>query len=153
MVYCVLWFVRLVPFGLTAGLFARAGRRLHRPRWGLVACTIVAALAFGSYRMLRGTSERLAIGRSEQLTADAGLEIQPAISPAGNLVAYAAGNAAPPNARCRNVRRGSFMMLPPRSALRLGCAIRQDAQLRADYARFARAWKGPVSPPGASPTG
>jgi hypothetical protein len=46
LVYCVLWFVRLVPFGLSAWLFARAGRRLHRPHWSLLACTIVAALAF-----------------------------------------------------------------------------------------------------------
>ena len=46
LVYCVVWFVRLVPFGLSAWLFARAGRRLGRTRWGLIACTIVAALAF-----------------------------------------------------------------------------------------------------------
>jgi hypothetical protein len=44
--YSAVWFVRLAPFGVAAWLFARAGRRAQRPKWGLVACTIVAALAF-----------------------------------------------------------------------------------------------------------
>src|SRR6266550_3861428 len=38
-----------------------------------------------------------------------------------------AGNAAAPTARCKNVRRGNFMMLPPQSALRRGHAIQPDA--------------------------
>ena len=37
----------------------------------------------------------------------------------------AAGNAATPKARCRNVRRGSFMDSPSRSALYRGRAIQQ----------------------------
>jgi len=45
-VYSVLWFVRLAPFGLTAWMFARAGRRLQCPHWGFLACAIVATLAF-----------------------------------------------------------------------------------------------------------
>jgi hypothetical protein len=58
MVHCVLWFVRLAPFSLCAWLFARAGRRLHRPNWGLLACTIVAALAFVFWMGIRNaTSE------------------------------------------------------------------------------------------------
>src|SRR3989442_13281942 len=65
----------------------------RREVWlGAAGALIVAALAFGPYRMVRGRSPAFALGRSEQLTADAGLQIQPAVSPAGNLVAYAAGN-------------------------------------------------------------
>jgi hypothetical protein len=59
MVYCVLWFVRLVPFGLSAWLFTRVGRRLHRPNWGLLACTIVASLAFVFWMGIRTATSEL----------------------------------------------------------------------------------------------
>ncbi|MGH7606249.1 MAG: protein kinase domain-containing protein, partial [Gemmatimonadales bacterium] len=67
-----------------------------RRAWALgAAVLILAALAgIALVRALRDTSLGLAIGRSEQLTADPGLEIQPALSPDGRLVAYAAGTAA-----------------------------------------------------------
>ncbi len=77
----------------------RADRRpsetwYRRDVWlGAAGALVVAALAFGTYRLVRGTPRPLAIGRSEQLTADAGLEIQPALSPSGELVAYASGDA------------------------------------------------------------
>ncbi len=91
---------------LSAGDFSAAldqpGRTDRRPPepwhrrevWlGAAGALVVVALAFGTYRMVRETSHAIAIGRSEQLTADDGLEIQPAISPSGELVAYAAGDA------------------------------------------------------------
>jgi serine/threonine-protein kinase len=60
-----------------------------------VAATLgVAVLALGTYRLLRGRPSSFVLGRSEQLTAEQGLEIQPAISPDGKLVAYAAGTSA-----------------------------------------------------------
>ena len=46
----VSWFVRFTPFVLMAWWFSRVGRRIHRPRWGLLACAVVAALALG-FRM------------------------------------------------------------------------------------------------------
>ncbi len=60
--------------------------------FGATAAIAVAVLAFGAYRVLRGGPPSFALGRSEQLTADPGLEIQPAISPDERVVAYAAGN-------------------------------------------------------------
>jgi len=69
-----------------------AGRA--RPRWGLTAAgaVVVSALAVG-YLVWQRPGPLPALGWSEQLTADAGLEIQPAISPDGRLVAYAVGTA------------------------------------------------------------
>ena len=58
------------------------------------AAAIVGLLAFGAWRLTRGGSPVLAMGRSEQLTSDPGLEIQPALSPDGRLVAYSAGNSS-----------------------------------------------------------
>ncbi|HXJ29276.1 MAG TPA: protein kinase [Gemmatimonadales bacterium] len=60
---------------------------------GVAAVVGVAVLAFGAYRLLRPRPPSFALGRSEQLTADPGLEIQPSLSPDGKLAAYAAGNA------------------------------------------------------------
>jgi hypothetical protein len=44
-IYGAVSFVRLAPFVPVAILFARAGRRIHQPRWGLIGCAIVAAMA------------------------------------------------------------------------------------------------------------
>ncbi|HEU5261487.1 MAG TPA: protein kinase [Gemmatimonadales bacterium] len=60
---------------------------------GTALAIFAAGVALGAYRLLRNPAPGLAIGRSEQLTADPGLEIQPALSPDGRLVAYAAGTA------------------------------------------------------------
>jgi len=54
----------------------------------------IAILAgVGAAVMLRPSGPAVSVGRSEQVTADPGLEIQPTISPDGKLLAYAAGNA------------------------------------------------------------
>ena len=60
---------------------------------GVAPVVGVAVLAFGAWRLMRARPPSFALGRSEQVTADPGLEIQPALSPDGRLVAYAAGNA------------------------------------------------------------
>jgi serine/threonine-protein kinase len=100
------------------GADGRPSEAWHRREvwlWAAVAL-LVAALAFGAYRMVRGTSSSLAIGRSEQLTADAGLEVQPAISPSGELVAYAAGEATRMRVFVRPVGGGRAIPLSDDSA-------------------------------------
>jgi eukaryotic-like serine/threonine-protein kinase len=70
-----------------------------RPRRALMlgvalVLMLLAVIGFSAWRLLGGGSPMLVMGRSEQLTSDPGLEIQPTISPDGKLVAYAAGNSA-----------------------------------------------------------
>ena len=79
-----------------AGPEARPPTRSHaRALWIAAGATaVVGLLAFGAWRLTRGGSPVLVMGRSEQLTSDPGLEIQPAISPDGRLVAYSAGNSS-----------------------------------------------------------
>ncbi|MBA2626544.1 MAG: serine/threonine protein kinase, partial [Gemmatimonadales bacterium] len=78
----------------TADLAAPRAKHASPRRWlpwaviGTVLALAVALLASRSR-----TPARLELGRSDQLTADPGLEIQPAISPDGRLVAYSAGNS------------------------------------------------------------
>jgi Tol biopolymer transport system component len=60
---------------------------------GAAATLGFVAVAFAAYRLLLHPAPTMTLGRSTQLTAAPGLEIQPAISPDGKLVAYAAGNA------------------------------------------------------------
>jgi len=65
-------------------------------RWAkwAVGALVVAAAGFGAWHFLGTQPITVALGRSEQLTTEAGLEIQAAISPDGKLVAYSAGNSA-----------------------------------------------------------
>ncbi|HWC73283.1 MAG TPA: protein kinase, partial [Gemmatimonadales bacterium] len=71
---------------------AEAPRRSRAILIGTIAGVVVLAGA-GAAVMLRPSGPALTVGRSEQITADPGLEIQPALSPDGKLVAYAAGTA------------------------------------------------------------
>jgi Tol biopolymer transport system component len=65
------------------------------PRWAPWAVVgAVLAIAVAVWRSVSPAPPRLELGRSEQLTAEPGLEIQPAISPDGRLVAYSAGNSS-----------------------------------------------------------
>jgi serine/threonine-protein kinase len=85
-------------FGLAlrAGLAASPERTRDGQRiWlGAAAAAIGLLLAYGAWRVTRNGPPLPAMGRSEQLTSDPGLEIQPAISPDGKLVAYSGGNSS-----------------------------------------------------------
>ncbi|HSA57420.1 MAG TPA: protein kinase, partial [Gemmatimonadaceae bacterium] len=70
----------------------RARRRLTPWIAGLAAVA-VGALALALW-MSRQAAPLLSIGRTEVLTSDPGLEISPAISPDGRVVAYAGGTSA-----------------------------------------------------------
>ena len=59
----------------------------------LGGAAVLVALGFGAWSLTRDGAPALVMGRSEQLTSDPGLEIQPALSPDGRLVAYSAGNS------------------------------------------------------------
>jgi len=59
-----------------------------------LASLSVVVLAVVVWRLWPSPPSVPVLGRSEQLTAEHGLEIQPAISPDGRFVAYSAGNAA-----------------------------------------------------------
>ena len=59
----------------------------------LLSAAGIVIVGLVTYLILRPAAPTLVIGRSTQVTADPGLEIQPALSPDGKLVAYAAGTA------------------------------------------------------------
>ena len=59
--------------------------------WAVIGTALTLAVAFWASR--NRAPVRLELGRTDQLTADPGLEIQPSLSPDGRLVAYSAGNS------------------------------------------------------------
>jgi Tol biopolymer transport system component len=103
---------RLEPFLGTSGETTRAtlpqGRGAGRAK--LVAAAgvglLLAALAGVLLLRSRGAPE-LRLGRRVQLTLDPGLEIEPAIAPDGQLVAYAAGPMPSLEIRVRRLDGGS----------------------------------------------
>lgn len=81
------------PSGVAAATELPIGARARR-RWLLPAgVAFLLLVAVAGIMLLRGSSESNPprIGRTIQLTREPGLEIHPAISPDGNMVAYAAG--------------------------------------------------------------
>lgn len=85
------------PSGGTAPTEARiapvAAPRSRAPMVVAGVLVIAGVIAAGAYAVTRHSSPSVGLGRSTQITADPGLEIHPAISPDGKLIAYAAGNA------------------------------------------------------------
>jgi serine/threonine-protein kinase len=82
--------------------------RPARPRallYSVIGIALVAALAGVAAWMQRDRSE-IRFGRRVQLTLDPGLEIEPAISPDGRLVAYATGPMGALEIRVRQVDGG-----------------------------------------------
>ncbi|MCY7380463.1 MAG: serine/threonine-protein kinase, partial [Gemmatimonadaceae bacterium] len=72
--------------------------------------TLLVALAI---TLTRSRDERapLALGRARRLTSDAGLEVQPSMSPDGRRVAYATGHSLQMRIAVRDVAGGKAMFL------------------------------------------
>jgi Tol biopolymer transport system component len=103
------------PSGASAPTDARVEPVARRPRRAsLVAFAgiiIVAAIAAGAAFLFKRTPLPPAVGRTTQLTSESGLEIFPALSPDGKVVAYAAGNSARMRIFLRPVRGGRTLPL------------------------------------------
>lgn len=78
-----------------------------RARRIVAAAALLAAVVLGIVLLARPHSPDLSIGRRRQLTLDPGLEIDPALSPDGKLVAYAAGPAGRTRLYVRQVDGGT----------------------------------------------
>ena len=77
----------------TAARMTPAAKPHQRTAFIVGGALVAALLAAVVYALSRSSTPSRALGRSTQITSDPGLEIHPAISPDGKLVAYAAGNA------------------------------------------------------------
>jgi eukaryotic-like serine/threonine-protein kinase len=104
----------LTPSGGTTPTAARLqlirvpGRRMSLLAAGLI---LVALLVAGTLLLTRSRAPALMIGRAAQFATEAGLEVYPAISPDGRVVAYAAGNSARMRIFLRPVSGGRTLTL------------------------------------------
>ncbi len=87
---------------LTAGRVSTRRRRAVPPVRAFAWIVTIAALTAAAWAMMRRTPPPLTIGTMTHVTREAGLEIDPALSPDGRSVAYVAG---PPGKRRLYVRR------------------------------------------------
>jgi Tol biopolymer transport system component/tRNA A-37 threonylcarbamoyl transferase component Bud32 len=102
--------VRSGATGPTAG----ATRSPWRRRRVLVLAGIVTVLLVGSLiasRYLTGGEPQFEVGSTRQLTNDLGLEITPAFSPDGRMIAYAAGRPGNTNIMVRHIGGGDAIRL------------------------------------------
>ncbi|MGI9043313.1 MAG: protein kinase domain-containing protein [Gemmatimonadaceae bacterium] len=89
----------LEPYAMTSGARAPSDAIVRKPfRWTpqriAVAAGVIGLIATGfiaSTVAFRGNRGSLTVGSTRQVTHDAGLEVHPAISPDGRMIAYAAG--------------------------------------------------------------
>ncbi len=91
--------------GRDAGRRSTALARGALAGWTLAAVAIVLAL-WGWLRPAASAAAGASFGQSRQVTSDPGLEVQPAISPDGRSVAYAAGTSVDARVYVRPVAGG-----------------------------------------------
>ena len=102
------------PSGGTAPTAVRLVPTQRRPRLAALVAAgvlVVAAIAAGAAFLLTRTPPAPVFGRTTQLTSETGLEIFPAISPDGRVMAYAAGNSARMRIYLRPIRGGRTLTL------------------------------------------
>jgi eukaryotic-like serine/threonine-protein kinase len=96
-----------------AAVTSRPGtKRTHARRWAFAAGALALAVA-GLILLVPHRPAELRLGRRIPLTVDAGLEIDPAISPDGRFVAYAAGPPARLGIYVRPIDRRAPLPLAP----------------------------------------
>ena len=81
----------MAPTGAVFAVQSTAGRVW--PRYAAAALIMLSAVGAWATVRSRANVPALALGRSSELTSDVGLQIHPAMSPDGKLVAFASGNA------------------------------------------------------------
>lgn len=109
---------QLEPLAIPSGPHMPATARLRwdrgrgwRSRPAVAALVVAAMLVAAALLLPRNRGPSLAMGRAAQLTSEPGLELYPAISPDGKIVAYAAGNAARMRIYLRPVGGGRTLTL------------------------------------------
>jgi Tol biopolymer transport system component/DNA-binding SARP family transcriptional activator len=80
------------PIERTNDVAAKSRSRFLRAGAGVGATLVIAVVALIAWKVIRPPGPA-AVGTSSPLTTEEGLQIEPAISPNGRLVAYASGNA------------------------------------------------------------
>ena len=133
------------PSGGTHPTEARLPAAARAKGRGWTAAAIVAAVAltavvFGARFIATRSPPALALGKQQQITSEPGLEIQPAISPDGKLVAYAAGNSARMRVFIRPVGGGRTIPLSDDST-----AVEHAPRWSPDGSRLLFLAKGGVS--------
>jgi eukaryotic-like serine/threonine-protein kinase len=92
-----------------APLRAEAGRKKTFIFAGVAAVLLVGSLIAGRY--LGGGRQEFEVGATEQITNDPGIEITPALSPDGKLLAYAGGDPSNTSIFVRQVSGGEAIRL------------------------------------------
>ena len=91
-----------------------AARAPSKGRRAVALVAVVAVLLAGSLiaaRYLTGSEPRFEIGTTRQLTNETGIEVTPAFSPDGNMIAYAAGQPGRTSIMVRHIGGGDAIRL------------------------------------------
>ena len=103
----------------------------------LPAAAVLLALAAALALALNRAPPEIRLGRRVQLTLDPGLEIDPALSPDGKLVAYAAGRWAQTRLYVRQVDGGTPVAITPERRIRPDAAVVAGWEAGSSSARSA----------------
>jgi eukaryotic-like serine/threonine-protein kinase len=113
---------RLEPYLVSSGETTPAGVPPVQVRTGPKRAVVAGAalgaallIGVGALVLERRTSPELRLGRRVQVTLDPGLEIEPAMSPDGRLVAYAAGTMSGLEIRVRQLAGGAALTVAAQS--------------------------------------